>query len=170
MHTTCSREVNQTVDDEKIQQILELQELDNAEKNALKPELDIFENETAKFNKFLIENDPTILPKSIKENLWVFTDKELAISNLDKDDIKRGLLWFDIAKIDWMMSQPDYKLDFNTIANIDQARFRALVRMKRSFGGMERERALIATQIKEIRTPEKKSGSFLSRIFGGVKK
>lgn len=160
---------DQQLSNEKMQQILELQELSRQDNSTLKPEPDYFENENTKFQKFLIENDESILPPMIKKKLWVFTDKELAISNLDKEDIKRGLLWFDIAKIDWMMNQPDYKLDFGTIADIDQTRFRALVRMKRSFGGQDRERALIATQIKEIRTPERKSGGIISRIFGGLR-
>jgi hypothetical protein len=133
----------------------------------LPEETNYFEGEMHKFNKFLIENGN--LPSKVEDNFWAFMDKEMAISNLEKEDIKRGLLWFDIAKIDVMMSQPDYKLDFETIKNIDQARFKSLVRMKRSFGGMERERALLATQIKDIRTSETeraKEGNILSRIFG----
>jgi hypothetical protein len=155
--------------EEKMQEILELQELGKKESEALHPEPDYFDQEMMRFHKFLIENDETLMPPEIKDKMWVFMDRELAVSNLDKDDIKRGLIWFDIAKIDWMMSQPDYKLSFETMRNLDQMRFRALVRMKRSFGGMERERALIATQIKEIRTPERKGGGFWSRMFGGVK-
>lgn len=136
---------------------------------ALKPEENYFEGESARFNKFIIENDRTLLPPDIENNFWAFMDKEMALSNLDNKDIKRGLLWFDIAKINFMMNKPDYKLDFDTVRRIDQARFKAFVKMKRSFGGSDRERAQLTTQIRELRIPEahRNQGNFISRWFGG---
>jgi hypothetical protein len=159
------------VDEKKLMALEEaeyLTKVSNMDNGQLKPEEDYFEGEVHKFNKFVIENDK-IVPPQVEDQFWAFMDREMALSNLDKDDIKRGLLWFDIAKIDLMMNMPDYKLDFDTIRRIDQARFKAFVKMKRSFGGPDRERALLATQIKDFRFPgqQRKEGNIFSRWFGG---
>lgn len=157
------------MDEEEFERMRVLDRIGQAEER-LQPEPDYFESELARFNKFLIQNDEQLLPMNITEKFWAFMDKEVSLSNLSKDDIRYCMLKFSIAKINAMMSMPDYKLTFETIANIDQAELKTFLKAKRSIGGPDRERALIATQIKEIRMTEKEQkvrGNIFSRLFGG---
>ena len=146
---------------------------DIAKDAQMKPEAYYFEEEAAKFNKFIIENDDSILPPLMKEKFWVFSDREVALSNLDKEDIRRLMLYFDIAKINLMMSKPEFKLDFKTIADIDEMKAKFLIKAKRSFGP-DRERVQLTTQVREIRMPlsQQSRGGLvggLGRWFGGRK-
>jgi len=152
------------MNEQKAQELLELKELSKNDDSNLQYDSNYFDQQVLQFNKFIIENDRTILPPDIEKYFWVFNDKELALSNFDNNDIKRIMLWFDIAKINYMMGIPDYKLTFDMMRDIDEMWVKTLAKIKRSSGGMERERALLATQIKEIRTPERKQAGF----WGGV--
>lgn len=142
------------MDPEKIEQTAMLQDIVESDKKKLEPEDYYFDGEMFKFNRFIIENDKETLPVDFAKNFWAFMDKEMTLSNLDNEDIKKGLLWYDIDKIDFMMGIPDYKFTFEMSQNIDQGRFKALVKMKRSFGP-DRERVMLATSIKDIRTTDR---------------
>lgn len=137
---------------------------------SLRPETDYFEGEQHKFNKFIIENDQ-IVPKEVVKMLWPFMDRELSLTNLDKSDIRWVMLMFDIAKIDIMMSKPDYQHSFEELRMIDLAKTKTFLKAMRSVGGQDRERAQLTTQIRELRIPEKARGGgpfgFVSRWFGG---
>lgn len=139
--------------------------------DTLTPEQGYFEGEQWKFSQRLLDNDE-ITPKFIIENFPAFMDREMALTNMDKDVVKRIMLYYDIAKIDYMMSKPDFKHNFEELRMIDQARVKTLCKALRSTGGPDRERALITTQIRELRIPNqaRQSGGFLggiTRFFGG---
>jgi hypothetical protein len=126
-----------------------------------------FEGENAKLKKFILEND-AIVPQAEIESFWGFMDKENELTNFDKNDIKIGLLWYDIAKINLMRSMPSYQFTYPLSRMIDQGRWKFLVKAKRSTGDTQRERALLATEFRELRIPEKqKSGGGFLGMFGG---
>ena len=86
------------------------------------------------------------------------------------------MLYFDIAKINYMMGRPEQDLTFDEIRNIDMLKMKILLKLKRSSGGMLRERALFAQQhqIRQFITnePEQAKGGLLSglgKMFGGKK-
>ena len=133
-----------------------------------------FDNEAYKFAKLLITDDRLADDEELMKKFWIVFDKDVSLSNLTEEDVKSLLLWFDILKIDYLMSKYEDEIDFRKIRNIDALRAKLLVKAKRSTGGLTRDRALFAQQhqIKELVVGSKEApkGGILGRIaslFGG---
>jgi hypothetical protein len=146
--------------DERTAKILE----DNEAAASLEgPDMSI--GEFAKFTEFLITDKS--IPPNLSEPFWGFGDKENAISNLRPDDIKSVLNQFEIARLTYLMSKPEFEHSWKDELALNNLRPKLQVKLKRSEGGFERR--LEATQIRQIQTDslgrEQKKG-FLGRIFG----
>lgn len=125
-----------------------------------------FEDSTSKFNSFLLSNDK--VPEGMLALFWPFFDKELALSNLDKEDVKTLLLDLKIAILNRKMSYPDFEMTYEEVTNLDMMQPKTFMRAMRSTGGMGRERAIEATQIRQILGGESTApqGGIISSIAG----
>jgi len=150
--------------------INELEELQQTEK-IFDESSSGFESETFRFGKLILEDDTRFVPEDMMEKFWITFDKEMALSNFEKDDINWMMLNLDIAKIDLMLNSYESEIDFDKIRNFDLMRMKMLAKIKRSTGNMTRERALFAQQhqIKQLimNEPDQPKGGILGRIFGG---
>lgn len=156
---------------EDMQQLLQLEE---QEQRTSAETSRAFESDSFKFSELVLKDDMTKIPEHLQKGFWVFLDKELSLTNLKEEDIGRILFGFDLVKLDLMMSKPDYKLNFNDMADFDAMRLKALIKAKRSTGDMMRERAMFMQQIKQLLTNEQQQvkGGWLSKLgsaFGGKK-
>jgi hypothetical protein len=153
---------------QEIQAILEQQQISQSGyKNS-------FESESFKFSELLLKDDMDKIPDELQKPFWVFFDKELSLSNLGEQDVQKIIFLLGLVKLDIMMSKPDYDLRFEDMANLDAMTIKAVIKAKRSTGGIERERALFVQQVKQFLTNEgsQVKGGFLSKIgsmFGGRK-
>lgn len=133
-----------------------------------------FESESFKFSELLLKDDMDKIPEELRKPFWVFFDKELALSNLSEADVTKITFLLGLVKLDIMMAKPDYDLQFEDMANLDAMTIKAVIKAKRSTGGIERERALFVQQVKQFLTNEgnQVKGGFLSKVgsmFGGRK-
>ncbi len=146
----------------------ELQELQSMEEKKDRRLLESFEAEAFKFGKLMIEDNPDNYPEKLRENFWMVFDKELALTNLEKEDITKLMFMFDIAKLDFKMSKAPFELSFEELKNLDMLEMKMFAKIKRSTGGMQRERGLFAQQhqIRQFITNEHEQpkGGFLSKI------
>ena len=154
---------------ESMQQLLQLEEQE--QRNAVDTSR-AFESDSFKFSELVLKDDMSQIPEHLHKAFWVFLDKELSLTNLKDEDIGRILFGFDLVKLDQMMSKPDYKLNFEDMADFDAMRLKALIKAKRSTGDMMRERAMFMQQIKQLLTNEQQQvkGGWLSKLgsaFGG---
>lgn len=132
-----------------------------------------FETESYRFIKYLLEHDKN-LPAGVMEKFWPFFSKQMTLSNFNDKDVMTLLDDLKIAILDFKMSIPDFKKTYDDIMILDGLRPTVLAIVKRSTGGMMRERALEATQIKQFLTNEQErtSGGIMAKlgsIFGGRK-
>jgi hypothetical protein len=132
-----------------------------------------FDSTDAKFAKFLLENDN--VPKGMLELFWPFFDKEIANTNFEKADVDSILLDLNIAILNFKMSHPDFEMTYEEVTNLDMMRPKAFMRAMRSTGGVSRERALQATQIRQLlggesQAPQGGIMSSLGGLIGGKKK
>lgn len=152
----------------------DLQDLKFLESKQALQEMPKMKSETRELIEILVEDDKAKLgvPKDISEKFWVFFDKELALSNLEKADVQQILHISNILRIDSLLEQPDYKINFDDIKHLDMIQLKAFIKAKRSTGGLGRERGLVATQIRQIWTPEmqRPSGGIMSKIGGIFKR
>lgn len=133
---------------------------------------DGFESESYRFAKIILKDDDILnnIPLNMPEIFWICFDKELALSNFQPEDVRWFLQQFEMAKIDYMMSRPEEDLTFDEIRQFEMMRMKIIAKLKRSEGGMLRERALFAQQhqIRQFMTNEisQPSGGILSKIGG----
>jgi len=128
-----------------------------------------FETTEARFSKWQLENEN--VPKGLTELFWPFFDKELALSNLMPEDVKTLLLELKIATLNFKMSHPDFEMTYEEVTNLDMLRPKTFMRAMRSTGGTGRERAIEATQIRQILTGEHTTapqGGIMSSIMGAI--
>jgi len=128
-----------------------------------------FETEMFRFAKLIIsDEDLRDVDPELRKRFWLVFDKELALSNFDKQDLEWLMLAFDCAKIDYMMSKYEDEIDFKKLQHLDMIKLKFIAKLRRSVGGMMRERALFAQQhqIKQVMVSEKDqpSGGILSKI------
>lgn len=158
--------------------MVDLQQLEkSASEMKPSPEVDrqylkkLFEAENLNFSRFLLEEDIDLLPKGFAENFWVAFDKELALTNLNDIDVQAILERIDLVRLDTIMQTPDFRLNWDAIKHLDQLGIKTFVKAKRSTGGINRERAMLASEVKQFLTNEIEGvkGGFLSKIAGFVK-
>jgi len=154
--------------------LLELQALQKQSDSIDAEKFSQFDTESFRFIKFLLDNEKENLPANIMKIFWPFFDKEVPLSNFDNVDVKVMMDELRIAILNLKMSVPDFKKTYNDIINLDGLRPKFYARIKRATGGMQRERALESTQIRQFLTNEMETakGGILSRIagiFGGRK-
>lgn len=104
------------------------------------------ESSNNKLIEYLI-NDRSIPKHLRKQFFWAFSDKEMAISNLDDKQIRSVMLGSSIANKFYLMSKPDYKHTWEDEINYSNMRAKLFVKLNRSKDGFERK--LEATQIRE---------------------
>lgn len=118
-----------------------------------------------RFTQLLI--DDKSIPKEWADKFWAFSDREMAVSNIEKADVPTLMNMFDVARLDFLMSKPDYDFSWEDNATLSNLRTKFFVKVKRSVNATERR--LLATQIRQIitdnRSGQEKAG-FLKRIFG----
>jgi len=109
----------------------------------------------------------TKIPKELSgfDGFWGFLDSEMALSNFTPQDIERILLYYDDARLAYLMSKPYYKYTFEDDRNLTQVYGKVFAKTKRSGGGFERR--MLATQITQniSTSPDHKKG-MLARMFG----
>lgn len=128
-----------------------------------------FGREDFKLVSYLLENPD--IPDNLKTIFWAFSSRVLSLTNFDDKDVKRVMYDWRDAKITYLMSRPHYKFTFEeqlAISNFESVLFATL---KRSTGGMQRERFIIGAQIQQrIGEPEEiPSGGVargIKRFFG----
>lgn len=132
------------------------------------------ESPNNKLIEFLVSDRS--IPKHLrKQYFWGFSDKEMAISNLDEKQIRSVMLGSSIANKFYLMSKPDYKHTWEDEINYSNLRAKLFVKLNRSKMGFERE-----MQVKQIREnyvegPQRRGGGGIvgsvkdgfSRLFGG---
>lgn len=153
--------------------ILELKQLEKESDNFSEEQVKNFETESYRFIKFLLENEKN-MPENLVALFWPFFDKEMALSNFSDRDVALLMDDLRISILNLKMSIPDFKKTYNDIIHLDNLKPKFFAKIKRSTGGMNRERALEATQIRQFLTNETEQvrGGILSRlagIFGGRK-
>lgn len=131
-----------------------------------------FEGESIRFAQFLLEDHNKNIPEMFLKQFWSFFDIEPALTNLTDQDC--ALLMHDlrIAILNYKMSLPDFQKSYSDIMYLDQLETKFFAKIKRSTGGVNRERALQATQIRQFLTGDGESsarGGILSRIGGMFK-
>jgi len=107
----------------------------------------VFTRQDFKLISFLLENKD--IPKDLKKMFWAFGSRVMALTNFTDDDVKMMMYDWHDAKITYMMSRPYYKYTYDeelAISNFE-AWFRAMIR--RSVGGGQRERVIIASHISQ---------------------
>jgi hypothetical protein len=136
------------------------------------------DSENLRFAKTLLDDDfkniPTDFLPIITKTFWVFRDKELALTNLEPNDVDILMSDLRIAILNYKQSIPDYELSYDKIISLDQMYAKVYVKLKRSTGGMNRERAMLTMQIKQFLTneQERSGGGIMGTIkgmFGGRK-
>lgn len=147
---------------EHLQQIQQPQTRDDMDR--------LMDSEQFKFSQFLIADDLKSVPEQLPKQLWSFFDKEMAITNLTPDDVRWLGLQFDIAKLDLNMSKPDFEMTFDDMRDQTNMKVKSFIKMKRSTSP-QRERELLATQIRQFITSEDQgvSGGWLSKVGGMFK-
>jgi len=133
-----------------------------------------FESESIKFAQFMLENNNKNIPEHLLVQFWPFLDVEQALTNLNPPDVKLLMDELRIATLNIKMAHPDYEKSYDDVTNWDGMRAKTFSKLMRSTGGMQRERALQATQIRQLLTNEGDSakGGILSKLggmFGGRK-
>ena len=131
----------------------------------------ILKGDLRELGEFLLEDDPKKIsvPEEFRKRFWIVFDKELALSNFDKDDVKRLMFSLDIIKLDVLIGTPDFEVSFEDMMQFDEIEMKAFVKIMRSTGGVNRERSLLTTQIKQFltRSMDQPKGGFLSK-FGAM--
>lgn len=152
----------------------QISQVENAERTQEFNDASGYENEAYKFAKATLEDSRellNIIPRDLPQQFWAVFDKEFKLTNLnDKDDVRRLMYLFDIAKLDFKMSQNPRNVKFSNLKDWDMLEMKFFASIKRSTGGMLRERGLLATQhqIKQLITNESEQphGGLLSKIGG----
>jgi len=104
-----------------------------------------FSREDYRLVSYLIDNPE--IPDKIRRMFWAFASRAMALTNLDVNDVKRIMYDWKDAKLTYMMSIPQYEFTFDqqlALSNFESVLFAVL---KRSTGGMQRERFIIGAQI-----------------------
>jgi hypothetical protein len=120
------------------------------------------------FIQFLV--DDVSIPEELKGQFWAFSDKEVAIANLDEAKAQKILNQYDDAVSAFIMSRPAYMYSFDDETLFTQMRSKLTIKLSRSIGGFERKQQ--TTQISQHvfeEVPQAKGG-MVGRFFGGVKK
>jgi len=107
------------------------------------------------------------IPEAIKQLMPVFADKEFALSNLNNEyDLDLFKLLFEDAVTDYHLYTPHFKQDPETEKLIGMLRTKFLIKLYRSTGGHDRERAQYqtVTSVQE-RTPVKTSSGGIFAKF-----
>jgi len=127
-----------------------------------------FDSTEAKFNAFLLENEH--VPLAFAEKFWAFFEKEMALTNLEREDVKGLMTELDIAVLNWKMGHPHFETTQDDIMNLDMLRAKLFIRAMRSTGGISRERAIEATQIRQILGGESSApqGGIMSAIANAL--
>jgi len=157
--------------------LLTLEDLERLDKQIASQEAEqraTFESETNRFSEFLLEDNLRNIPKTFMGNndnaflqdFWIAFDKEMALTNLEPNDVRYIMDHFEIARLNALMRHPDYKLDFNDVSQLNLAKMKIFIKAKRSTGGINRERALIASQIRQFLTNEQETPK--GGIFGRI--
>jgi hypothetical protein len=111
-----------------------------------------FDDNTSKFNEFLLRN--AHVPKDFAEKFWVVFENELALTNFERGDVDIMISELDIAILNWKMSHAHFETTQDDVTNLDMLRAKTFMRAMRSTGGLGRERAVEATQIRQILSGE----------------
>jgi len=148
---------------------IELEQLKNINEVEFAQEPPEIKSDGREFAEFLLEDEQKKIkvPENFMSNFWISFDKEMALTNLTDDDIKKLMLTQKIVRLDTIMEQPDFKLKFHDLKHLDQVEMKTFIKSKRSSGGMGRERALLATQIKQFKADaesDRPRGGMLSKI------
>ena len=116
--------------------------------------------------EFLVQDES--IPKVFRDIFWAFADKENEISKMGDRDIHRALLLFDIAKLKYMTSRPEYEYSFPESLNITQMRHKFWIKLLRSHMGFERRQISGHETSKKftMTNPQKKSKKVFSNLFG----
>ena len=152
-----------------IDQLLALNKL-----SEISPQQQAFESESLRFQQGLIKSTDENTPKYMPRNFWAFFDSELPLTNLNPQDVQKLMMVLKVTTLYGKMAIPDYKKSYEDLQFLSQLRVKAFSRMMRSTGGMQRERALQATQIHQVISNEPVQGrsGILQRVagaFGGRK-
>lgn len=118
-----------------------------------------------KFTQLLIEDKS--IPQKWAEKFWAFSDREMAVGYIEKSDVPTLMNMFDVARLDFLMSKPDYDFNWEDNATLSNLRTKFFVKVKRSVNATERR--LLATQIRQIITDTRSStekAGFIKRLFG----
>lgn len=119
------------------------------------------------FTKFILED--TSIPKKWQDLFWAFSDKENAVGFIEKEDIDVLMNMWEITKLTYLMSRPDFEYKFPDMLELDNFRAKYFMKVKRSKNANERR--LLATQIRQITTDsvmKSQKKGILSRIFGTI--
>lgn len=128
-----------------------------------------FDEALYRYTQFLIQEES--IPDDIKARLWAFSDKENALSNIDKGTIRNMINYLEITYNYYTMSKPDYKFTFDDEIIHAQMKAKLIVKLSRSKEGFERR--MQSTQIREVHMSERenqgilaRAGGFISRLTG----
>lgn len=130
-------------------------------------ERDVFTRQDYRLVKFILGNDE--ISDDVKKHVnmfWAFKDKEMALTNLEDIDVKRQMMLFRDAELDYFMSKPQYKNRFEDQVMLTNFRALLFAKLKRSTGGVQRERFILGSQIQQRlgETEEVPSGGILHRV------
>ena len=147
--------------------ILELSQVDRITEPTHQEMLKGFQAEDFRFLQMILENEKNH-PEELDKLFWPFFDKEQALTNFTDVDVKVQMENLHIAILNYKMSIPDYRKTYNDIIHLDNMRAKLFAKVKRSTGGLNRERAIQATHIKQLIANEQEvaKGGILSRIGG----
>lgn len=127
-----------------------------------------FESESTRFAKFQLDSKDENTPSNLPHDFWAFFDNEMALSNLNPQDVEKLMQVLKVATIYSKMATADYSKTYQDFMFLSQLRAKFFARVMRSTGGIQRERAIQATQIHQVLsndTPQVRSG-ILQRVAG----
>ena len=121
--------------------------------------------------EFLLHDDS--IEQDLKQVFSTFSDKENALTNISKpEQIDKIMLEFDDAVCKMRLYSPHYKQTAEHEFLISKYRHKLYIKILRSTGGKDRERAMIATSIfrDEKEAPTLQRGGIMGRVGRWFKK
>lgn len=105
-------------------------------------------------NTFLEEDMPDDLKQSqMVRDFWAVLGKTIKLSFMEKDDIEDFETLFEIARIDYVMSIPEYEYTFKDAKHLEQLRIYFLAACKRAMGSPSHkfnERIILGGSISQV--------------------